>query len=227
MFSKAGLDEGVAGHVTVRDPEFPDSYWVNPFGMHFSMIKSSDLVRVDHEGNVVEGSRAVNGAAVAIHCAVHAARPDVVAAAHAHGPYGKTLSSLDMTIEPLTQDACAFFDDISTYEDYRGVVLSSEEGQRIGRALGQNKAVILRNHGMLTVGETVDSAAWWFLTLERTSQSQLMAYSAAAGLGSKPIQIDPLEAEATRGQVGFELAGWFQFQPIWERISRDNPDIFD
>ena len=227
MFSKAGLDEGVAGHVTVRDPEFPDSYWVNPFGMHFSMIKSSDLVRVDHEGNVVEGERAVNGAAVAIHCAVHAARPDVVAAAHAHGPYGKTLSSLDMTIEPLTQDACAFYDDIGTYADYRGVVLSSEEGERIGRALGDKKAVILRNHGMLTVGESVDSAAWWFLTLERTAQSQLMAYSAGAGLGSKPIQIDPEEATATRGQVGFELAGWFQFQPIWERISRDNPDIFD
>jgi ribulose-5-phosphate 4-epimerase/fuculose-1-phosphate aldolase len=65
----------------VRDPEFPDTYWVNPFGMHFSMITSSDLVRVDHAGDVVEGERAVNGAAVAIHCAVHAARPDVVAAA--------------------------------------------------------------------------------------------------------------------------------------------------
>jgi ribulose-5-phosphate 4-epimerase/fuculose-1-phosphate aldolase len=227
MFSKAGLDEGVAGHITVRDPEFPDSYWVNPFGMHFSMIKSSDLVRVDHEGDVVEGDRAVNGAAVAIHCAVHSARPDVVAAAHAHGPYGKTLSSLDMTIEPLTQDACAFYDDVGVYADYRGVVLSSEEGQRIARALGGHKAVILRNHGMLTVGQSVDSAAWWFLTLERTSQSQLMAYSAAAGLGSKPIQIDPDEAAATRGQVGFDRAGWFQFQPIWERISRDNPDIFD
>jgi ribulose-5-phosphate 4-epimerase/fuculose-1-phosphate aldolase len=227
MFSKAGLDEGVAGHITVRDPEFPDTYWVNPFGMHFSMIKSSDLVRVSHEGNVVEGDRAVNGAAVAIHCAVHAARPDVVAAAHAHGPYGKTLSSLDLTIEPLTQDACAFYDHVGTYTDYRGVVLSSEEGERIARALGPNKAVILRNHGMLTVGETVDSAAWWFLTLERTCQSQLMAYSAAAGLGSRPILIDPQEAAATRGQVGFELAGWFQFQPIWERISRDDPDIFE
>ncbi|HWH30360.1 MAG TPA: class II aldolase/adducin family protein [Mycobacteriales bacterium] len=227
MFSKAGLDEGVAGHITARDPEFPDSYWVNPFGKHFSMIRSSDLVRVDHAGNVVEGDAPVNGAAVAIHCAVHAARPDVVAAAHAHGPYGKTLSALDMTVEPLTQDACAFYDDIGTYSDYRGVVLSSEEGQRIARALGHRKAVILRNHGMLTVGTTVESAAWWFLTLERTCQSQLMAYSAAAGLGSKPIQIDPVEAEATRGQVGYELAGWFQWQPIWERISRDNPDIFD
>jgi ribulose-5-phosphate 4-epimerase/fuculose-1-phosphate aldolase len=227
MFSKAGLDEGVAGHITVRDPGDPSTYWVNPFGMHFSMIKSSDLVRVSHEGEVVEGDRAVNGAAVAIHCAVHAARPDVLAAAHAHGPYGKTFSSLDMTVEPLTQDACAFFEDIGRYNDYRGVVLDKEEGERIGKALGQYKAVILRNHGMLTVGETVDSAAWWFLTLERTAQAQLMAYSAAAGLGSKPIQIDPVEAKGTYGQVGFEFAGWFQFQPIWERISRDNPDIFD
>ncbi len=79
---------------------------------------------------------------------------------------------------------------------------------------------------MLTVGESVDSAAWWFLTLERTAQSQLLAYAAAAGLGAKPRQIRPHEAEQTRGQVGFELAGWFQFQPIWERISTDNPDIF-
>ncbi|MCW2666358.1 MAG: class aldolase/adducin family protein [Frankiales bacterium] len=227
MFSKAGLDEGVAGHITVRDPQEPDTFWVNPFGMHFSMIKSSDLVRVSHEGQVVEGDRAVNGAAVAIHCAVHAARPDVLAAAHAHGPYGKTLSSLEMTVEPLTQDACAFYEDVGIYDDYTGVVLDKAEGERIGRALGSHKAVILRNHGMLTVGETVDSAAWWFLTLERTSQSQLMAYSAAAGLGAKPRQIRPQEAEQTRGQVGFELAGWFQFQPIWERVSRDNPDIFD
>jgi ribulose-5-phosphate 4-epimerase/fuculose-1-phosphate aldolase len=227
MFSKAGLDEGVAGHVTARDPEHPDSYWVNPFGMHFSMIKQSDLVRVDHAGNVVEGDRAVNGAAVAIHCAVHAARPDVVAAAHAHGPYGKTLSSLEMTVEPLTQDSCAFYEDIGVHDTYTGVVLDAEEGRRIGQALGSHKAVILRNHGMLTVGESVDSAAWWFLTLERTSQSQLMAYSAAAGLGAKPRLIGHDEATQTRGQVGFELAGWFQFQPIWERISRDNPDIFD
>src|SRR5690242_20690295 len=159
MFSKAGLDEGVAGHVTARDPEFTDSYWVNPFGMHFSLIKQSDLVRVDHAGNVVEGNRAVNGAAVAIHCAVHQARPDVIAAAHAHGPYGKTLSALPMGIDMLTQDACAFYNDFGVYETFGGVVLSAEEGKRIGAALGDNKAVILRNHGMLTVGETVESAA--------------------------------------------------------------------
>ena len=222
MFSKAGLDEGVAGHITARDPEFPDSYWVNPFGMHFSLIKQSDLVRVNHAGEVVEGDRAVNGAAVAIHCAVHAARPDVVAAAHAHGPYGKTLSSLPMRIEPLTQDACAFYDDHGVHDSYTGVVLDVEEGRRIGESLGGHKAVILRNHGMLTVGESVESAAWWFITLERTAQSQLMAYAAGT---PRPIGHD--EAIATRGQVGFELAGWFQWQPLWQRISKDNPDIRD
>ncbi|WP_409328575.1 class II aldolase/adducin family protein [Trujillonella humicola] len=227
MFSRAGLDEGVAGHITVRDPGAPDTFWVNPFGMHFSMIRSSDLVRVDEDGEVVEGDRAVNGAAIAIHTAVHAARPDVLAAAHAHGPYGKTLSCLDMTIEPLTQDSCAFYEDIGVHDSYSGVVLDPEEGRRIGAALGRHKAVILRNHGMLTVGTSVDSAAWWFLTLERTAQAQLTAYAAAAGLGTPPRRIGHEEATVTRGQVGYEFAGWFQFQPIWERISRDQPDLFD
>jgi ribulose-5-phosphate 4-epimerase/fuculose-1-phosphate aldolase len=222
MFSKAGLDEGVAGHVTARDPEFPDSYWVNPFGMHFSLIKQSDLVRVNHEGHVVEGNRAVNGAAVAIHCAVHAARPDVIAAAHAHGPYGKTLSSLPMPIAMLTQDACAFYDDFGVHESFSGVVLDAEEGNKIGAALGSKKAVILRNHGMLTVGTSVESAAWWFLTLERTAQSQLMAYAAGT-----PTIIDDANAAATYATVGGEFAGWFQFQPLWQRISKDNPDIWD
>ena len=101
-------------------------------------------------------------------------------------------------------------------------MLDNVEGDLIGKALGDHKAVILANHGMLTVGDTVDSAAWWFLTLERTAMSQLMAYAAGT-----PRQIDHEAAIHTRGQVGFELAGWFQFQPIYDRIFKDNPDIVD
>src|SRR5262249_888525 len=152
-------------------------------------IRSSDLVRVNEDGRVVEGGRMVNGAAVAIHCAVHAARPDVLAAAHAHGPAGKTFSSLEMNIEMLTQDACAVYNDVRVYHDVTRVVLDAEEGRRICAALGTRKAVVLRNHGMLTVGTSVDSAAWWFLTLERTAQCQMEAYAAAAGLGRPPRQI--------------------------------------
>src|SRR6478735_5840586 len=76
IFSARGFDEGVAGHITARDPERTDCFWVNPFGMHFSQVRASDLILVNHEGEVVEGEWPVNRAAFAIHSRVHAARPD-------------------------------------------------------------------------------------------------------------------------------------------------------
>src|ERR1700694_899797 len=152
LFSRFGFDEGVAGHITARDPERLDHFWVNPFGMHFGQIRASDLILVNHHGQVVEGQHPVNGAAVAIHSQIHAARPDVVAAAHAHSMYGKSWASLGRLLDPLTQDACAFFEDHGLFDDYTGVVMAATEGERIARALGNYKAVILRNHGFLKVG---------------------------------------------------------------------------
>ncbi|OZD10372.1 class II aldolase/adducin family protein [Rhodococcus sp. 06-235-1A] len=222
LFSQCGFDEGVAGHITARDPEKTDHFWVNPFGMHFSMIKSSDLILVDHEGNIVEGNRPVNRAAFVIHSQVHAARPDVVAAAHAHSLYGKALSSLRMGLAPLTQDACAFYDDHAVFDDYTGVVAELEEGRRIGAALGQRKAIVLSNHGLLTVGRTVDSAAWWFITMERSSQAQLIAMAAG-----EPKPLDDVTAKLTYNQVGLEYAGWFQFQPMYDRIVAQHPELLD
>ncbi len=222
LFSKFGFDEGVAGHITARDPERTDHFWVNPFGMHFGQIRVSDLVLVDHRGEVVEGEYAVNAAAFAIHSGVHDARPDVIAAAHAHSLYGKTWSSLGRLLDPITQDACAFYQDHSIFEDYTGVVYEASEGQRIAQALGECKAVVLRNHGLLTVGQTVDEAAWWFITMERSCQAQLMAEAAG-----KPIKIEHENALVTRGQVGSHKTGWFQFQPLWARIAKEQPDLFD
>src|SRR5581483_9301666 len=136
LFSRFGFDEGVAGHITARDPELTDHFWVNPFGMHFGHIRVSDLILVNDQGEVVQGEYAVNAAAFAIHSQVHAARPDVVAAAHAHSPYGKSWSSLRRPIDALTQDACAFYNDHAVFGDYTGVVLDVEEGKRIAHALG-------------------------------------------------------------------------------------------
>ncbi len=221
LFSKFGFDEGVAGHITARDPEFTDSFWVNPFGMHFSQIKASDLIRVSHTGEVVEGNRPVNGAAFAIHSQVHAARADCVAAAHSHSLYGKSWSTLGRLLDPITQDVCAFYKSHSLFNDYTGVVLDTSEGARIGKALGDNKAVILQNHGLLTVGHTVDEAAWWFITMERSCQAQLLAEAAG-----KPILIDDKNASLTCSQVGSHFAGWFQFQPLWDRIVKEQPDLF-
>jgi ribulose-5-phosphate 4-epimerase/fuculose-1-phosphate aldolase len=221
IFGGFGFSEGVAGHITARDPEFPDRFWVNPFGMNFRLIKVSDLICVDQEGTVVEGDRPVNQAAFCIHSQVHLARPDVIAAAHAHSVHGKALSSLNVMLEPLTQDACAFFEDHARYDDYRGVVSDTEEGKRIGAALGENKAVILANHGLLTVGGSVAEAAWWFVTMERSCQAQLLAM--AAGV---PRRIDRETALLVRSQIGYPLAGQFQFRPLWDYVTAKEPDLF-
>jgi len=220
LFSKFGFDEGVAGHITARDPELLDHFWVNPFAMHFGHITVSDLILVNDAGVVVEGDGQLNRAAFAIHSQVHAARPDVVAAAHAHSLHGKAWSSLGRLLQPITQDVCAFYDDHSLFDDYTGVVLDVEEGKRIAHALGDNKAVILRNHGLLTVGSSVDEAAWWFVTMERSCQAQLLA--SAAG---EPVEIDHEMALLTRSQVGSPAAGWFSFKPLFARIVREQPDL--
>lgn len=226
LFSKCGFDEGVAGHITARDPERADHFWVNPFGMHFSQIRVSDLILVNHTGEVVEGDRPVNTAAYAIHSQVHAARPDAAAAAHAHSIHGKTWAAFGKPLDMLTQDACAFYDDHAVFDEFSGVVLDTEEGKKIAHALGDRKAVILRNHGLLTVGQTVEAAVWWFITMERTCQSQLLAEAAVAG-ACRPIVIDEENAAATYQQVGSPLAGWFQFQPLFDRIIREQPDLRD
>src|SRR6516164_6695220 len=164
LFGRFGFSEGVAGHITARDPELTDHFWVNPFGMSFRHVRVSDLILVSHSGEVVEGNRPVNPAAFAIHSAVHAARPDVVAAAHAHSVYGKAWSALARPLDPITQDSCMFYGDHAVFDDYTGVVLDIDEGKRIAHALGDNKAAILSNHGLLTVGTTsVDEAPYWFI----------------------------------------------------------------
>ena len=223
LFDRFGFNEGVAGHLTGRDPEHPELFWVNPFGLSFGLIRVSDLICVDHDGKVVEGDWPVNTAAFAIHSQIHQARPDVKAAAHTHSPYGRAWSTLGRTLDPLTQDSCAFFEDHALFDDFTGVVLDIEEGRRIADALDGNKAAILRNHGLLTVGGTVDEAAWWYITMERTCQVQLMA-EAAHG---EPVCIDEEQARRTAKMVGNPMAGWYSFQPLYDKIVADQPDLLD
>jgi len=136
--------------------------------------------------------------------------------------YGKSWSTLDRLLDPLTQDACAFYDDHVLFDDYTGVVLDPEEGKRIAHALADKKAAILRNHGLLTVGHSVDEAVWWFITMERSCHAQLMAEAAGT-----PVLIDPDMARLTASQVGSHIAGYFSFQPLYNKITREQPDLFE
>lgn len=220
IFGRFGFDEGVAGHITARDPERLDHFWVNPFGMSFKQIKASDLILCNHDGDVVEGTWPVNRAAFAIHSRIHHARPDVVAAAHSHSKFGRAFSTLRRELRPLTQDSCIFYEDHALFDDYTGVVDDTAEGDRIAAALGDKKAAILANHGLLTVGHTVDEALFWFVTMERTCEVELLARAAG-----EPTEIDPEVAALTHQQVGGNLAGWFSAQPLFDWIEAVEPDL--
>jgi ribulose-5-phosphate 4-epimerase/fuculose-1-phosphate aldolase len=222
IFGRLGFDEGVAGHITARDPERTDCFWVNPFGMSFKQVRARDLILVDHQGEVVEGTWPVNQAAFAIHSAVHAARPDVMAAAHSHSIYGKAFASLHRPLRPLTQDSCIFFEDHGLYAEYGGVANDVEEGKRIAVAVGETKAAILANHGLITVGRSVEEAVFWFVTMERTCQAELLAMSAG-----DPVPIPDETARATYAQVGSHLAGWFSAQPLFDWIIAEQPDLLE
>jgi len=222
ILARFGLDEGIAGHITSRDPEHLDHFWTAPFGRYFGRVKASDLILVDEDGRVVEGEGRLNRAAFAIHSQLHAARPDVVAAVHAHGLHGKAFSCLHQPLAPLTQDACAFYGSHAVFRDYTGVVFLPVEGRRMAHTLGDGKGLILVNHGHLTVGQTVDSAIWWFLTMERSMQAELIARAAGS-----PVALDHDTALATAAVVGREDVGWFAFQSIWERIVEEQPGLCD
>ncbi|KAF8959023.1 class II aldolase/adducin domain-containing protein [Flammula alnicola] len=221
IFGNLGFNEGVAGHITVRDPIKPDCFWVNPFGLHFSLIQPLDLLLVDHQGKILDESgprRLLNAAAYMIHSALHTARPDVLCAAHTHSIHGKAFSTLGIELDMLTQDTCAFFNDHVLYNQFRGVVLDKEEGNHIAEALGSKKAAILQNHGILVATNSIEATVFNFIALEKACHVQLMADAAAARNGRATIKIAPEEALVTYRTNGSLAAGWFQGLPEFELL---------
>ncbi|KAF3769550.1 hypothetical protein M406DRAFT_354048 [Cryphonectria parasitica EP155] len=223
IFAKYGFDEGIAGHITYRDPVEPDTFWVNPFGTAFGLMKASDLIRVSEEGKVIEGgeNRLLNSAAFMIHSAIHQARPDVNAACHSHTIYGRAFCSLGRKLEIITQDACAFHDDHTVYESFNGIVLAAEEGRNIARCIGDKKAALLQNHGLLTVGRNVDEAVFWFVSMDKCCQTQLLAEAAAGPRGEKPIVISDEDARYTYKTIGTHFAGFFSAKPLFDVIHKE------
>ncbi|KIV95678.1 hypothetical protein B0A52_07137 [Exophiala mesophila] len=223
VFADRGFDEGVAGHISVRDPILRDHFWLNPLSQHFSQISVSDLILVNEDGDVVIGDEPINAAAFAIHSEIHKARPDVDAACHAHSVYGKAFSVFGRELDMMTQDALRFYKSHAVYDNFGGVVLDREEGKRIAKALGNGKAVILQNHGLLTCAKTVDAAAFWFISLDKTCHAQLLADAASAGSGYKKILINDDEAEYSYAQVGTDEKGWLAFQGYYdEQLAKTN-----
>jgi len=220
LFARFGFAQGLAGHITARDPELIDHFWVNPLGVHFSRIKVSDLLLVNAKGETVIGDRPLNKAAFAIHAAIHEHNPKVIAAAHTHSTYGKAWSTLGRPLDTLTQDACVFHDDVALFDDFTGMVVDDSEGQRIARALGERKGAILKNHGILAAGPTVEAAAWWYIALDNACHTQLLAEAAGT-----PHPIADAVARHTHGQIGGPDGARHAFESLYEGLVQTEPEL--
>jgi len=222
-FALFNLDYGFAGHLTVRDPEHPHLYWTNPMCVHFSRVKMSNLILADHTGTVVQGNYAINRAGYVLHAAVHEEHPDIVAMCHAHTEYGTAFASLGRPLDPISQDACAFYEDHVVIKDEAGqVAVETKAGLSVASHFKDVRAAIHQNHGLLTVSRhSIEAAAFWFIALERCCKQQLMIEA----IGHKPTLVPHDRAIYSREHVGSEYIGWLHFQPIWEQLEATQPDM--
>lgn len=202
------------GHITARDPERTDHFWLLGYGIAFGDASVDTLVLVGPDGEVVEGDLAINRTAYYIHGPIHDARPDVVAAAHTHTPYGTPWSANARLFDMTSQEACGFHGDHALFDDEEVGIAGTDGGKRIAAALGETRAVILRNHGLLTVGPSVADAIGWYVTMERVAEVAVKAPAA------KAIS-DESAAFAHRGLTGAD-AGWHRF--CWLVASHLGPE---
>lgn len=193
LFGAFGWGSLGDGHITARDPERSDAMWLIRYGVPFHRTTLDDLVLVGPEGRVEEGGGSINMTAFYIHAPIHEARPEVVAVAHTHTPYATPWAANAERFRMICQEATAFFEDHEVYEGEEVQVSDFDTGKKIAAALGETKAVMLRNHGPVTVGGSVEEAMGWFLMLERVAEVHVKAPDArpisdeAARIASREI----------------------------------------
>jgi ribulose-5-phosphate 4-epimerase/fuculose-1-phosphate aldolase len=197
------------GHISARDPELTDHFWLLDHGIPFRLATSDSLVLVAPDGTVVErGARAalgdVNTAGYHIHTPVLQARPDAVSIAHTHTPYGTPWSANVELFRPITQESTAFVFDQALFDDEEVEVLTLDGGRRIAQACGQARLCILRNHGLLTIGATVEEAVGFFVMAERVAEAHVKAPN------SKPISHE--SARLAADSIADPRTGWRAFQ---------------
>ena len=200
-----GWDDLIFTHLSARVPGPDHHFLLNPYNLMFEEVTASSLVKVDLNGHPVEPSPFItNPAGFVIHSAIHMARADAQAVMHLHTPHGQAVSAYSEGLLPLTQTAMLIRDEIA-YHDYEGVAVDLGERERLVADLGDKGAMLLRNHGTLTVGETVGEAFVKLYFLERACQAQILALSAGEGNLNNPPQGAP-EVTAQQGKIGLKMA---------------------
>ena len=181
LVAKHGMTDLTATHISARIPGTEDQFLLNPLGLLFSQVTASNLVKVDIDGNILDGDHPINAAGYTIHSAVHAARHDVDCVAHTHTPAGMAVSALPEGLLPLTQQSMRFYGR-TAWHDYEGIALDLDERERLVRDLGDASVMMLRNHGVLVCGRTIRHAWVLLYRLEKVCKAQLAAMATGAKL---------------------------------------------
>jgi len=205
LIAHFGWDDLIFTHLSARVPGPEHHFLLNPYQLMFEEVTASSLVKVDMNGMPVGATPFItNSAGFTIHSAVHMARPDAHAVIHLHTPAGQAVSAHAEGLLPLTQTAMLVRQDVA-FHDYEGLAVDLDERERIVADLGDKGAMLLRNHGTLTVGETIGEAFLRMYFLERACEAQIMALSAGEGQVNNPPQGAP-EVTAQQGAISLKMA---------------------
>jgi ribulose-5-phosphate 4-epimerase/fuculose-1-phosphate aldolase len=225
LVAEFGWTDLVFTHISARVPGPDHHFLINPYGMLFEEITASSLVKIDLQANIVlDTGYPVNPAGFTIHSAIHEARPDAKAVLHLHTPDGTAVASLKEGLLPLNQTAHLVIGDLA-YHDYEGVAFDHSEKPRLQKDLGSKNAVLLRNHGTLTVGETVGAAFTRMYFLERACTMQVRTLSMCTE-GRTPYGVEPsvVEKNVMIGAAGAAAAADFLVWPaLLRRLDRTSP----
>lgn len=225
-----GMADMMANHISVRVPDEDNAFLINPYGMMYEEITASCLIKVDHDGNILSKpdfgalNYGINKAGYVIHSAVHHARPEVACVIHTHSWASMAVSALECGLLPITQTAMRFLK--IGYHDYQGVVLDTAEQASLIEDLGKGEALILRNHGALTVGNTVGEAFNWMHRLELACRSQIGAMACNTPL--QKVAPDVLEATWNNYQPGTRRPyGVMEWPALLRKLDRIDPSYRD
>ncbi len=216
------MDDLFATHISVRAPGADDHFLLNPYGVHFSEITASSLVKVDLNGNIVQKTdHVINPAGFVIHSAVHAARHDAKCVLHTHTVAGMAIATMEEGLQPMFQKAMRFYDGVA-YHDFEGVAEDLDERERLVQDLGENDYLVLRNHGLLVCGPTIGQAFKEMFAMEKACKTQLAIMQA----GGKVIKISDNLLQHTAQQFARNRAvtkerpsGWASMKKMLDRVN--------
>lgn len=228
LCERYGMSDMIYTHITARVPDAPGQFLINPNGMLFGEITASSLLKVTEEGEILyrpDLPYGLHPAGFTIHSAIYRARPDAMAAMHTHTIAGMAVSALKCGLLPLTQTATRFYGRIA-YHDFRGPERDPAERAALATSLGAYNYCILRNHGLLTVGETVPEAFIAMWGLERACQAQLAAMACNTELAMPSPEV--VEASCSMYAPGNSRKyGLLEWPGLLRQLDRTEPDFRD